>query len=206
MAFPMSTQKKASIVVIVILLAGVVAIFSYFALRTNTVDEISSFEECAEAGNPIMESYPRQCTTEDGEVFTEVIEPTSPPPQSIQFMPIDYASPSAEFMREQEEFRVIQSEEEWNEQFSQSPPPMVDFSKNTLLALFSGEKPSGGYFITVEEVVDVGDRVVVRVKQASPGEDCVTTQALTYPHTFVAIPKTDKPIEFESQTVVQNCE
>lgn len=38
--------------------------------HTNT---ITSFEECAAVGNPIMESYPRQCATKDGKHFTENI-------------------------------------------------------------------------------------------------------------------------------------
>lgn len=32
---------------------------------------IASFEECEAAGYPVMESYPRQCTTPDGTVFIE---------------------------------------------------------------------------------------------------------------------------------------
>src|SRR3989344_618363 len=32
---------------------------------------IASFEECVEAGYPIMESYPRQCRTPDGTLFIE---------------------------------------------------------------------------------------------------------------------------------------
>jgi len=35
--------------------------------------EITNFEECANAGYPIMESYPRQCRTPDGQTFTEVV-------------------------------------------------------------------------------------------------------------------------------------
>jgi len=34
---------------------------------------IDSFEECAAAGNPVMESYPRQCRTADGKHFVETI-------------------------------------------------------------------------------------------------------------------------------------
>lgn len=34
------------------------------------VEAINSFEECAEAGYPIMESFPEQCATADGRVFT----------------------------------------------------------------------------------------------------------------------------------------
>lgn len=32
---------------------------------------ISNFEECEQAGNSVMESYPRQCRTQDGRIFVE---------------------------------------------------------------------------------------------------------------------------------------
>ena len=34
---------------------------------------ISNFEECAAAGNPVMESYPRQCRSKDVRLFVEEI-------------------------------------------------------------------------------------------------------------------------------------
>ena len=43
-------------------------------LNTNTTpygSDINSFEECIEAGFPAMESYPRQCRTDDGKHFVE---------------------------------------------------------------------------------------------------------------------------------------
>jgi len=41
-----------------------------WALETSPTD---NFEECAAAGNPVMESYPRQCRTPDGKHFVEEI-------------------------------------------------------------------------------------------------------------------------------------
>lgn len=35
---------------------------------------VTSFEECVEAGNPVMESYPRQCRSDSGEVFVETVD------------------------------------------------------------------------------------------------------------------------------------
>ena len=35
--------------------------------------EVKNFEDCVAAGNPVMESYPRQCN-HDGEHFVEVID------------------------------------------------------------------------------------------------------------------------------------
>ena len=44
------------------------------AIDLETFDEsddiIENFEDCVEAGNPVMESFPEQCKTEDGQVFT----------------------------------------------------------------------------------------------------------------------------------------
>ncbi len=37
------------------------------------ISSIDSFEDCVAAGNPVMESYPRQCRTSDGEHFVESI-------------------------------------------------------------------------------------------------------------------------------------
>lgn len=34
---------------------------------------ITSYEECIQAGNPVLESYPPQCKTKDGKTFTENI-------------------------------------------------------------------------------------------------------------------------------------
>lgn len=34
---------------------------------------INGFEECVEAGNPVMESYPEQCRSKDGRVFSRNI-------------------------------------------------------------------------------------------------------------------------------------
>ena len=40
---------------------------------SSAPQDISSFEDCAAAGNAVMESYPRQCNTVDGKHFVEDI-------------------------------------------------------------------------------------------------------------------------------------
>ncbi len=44
-----------------------------------TDSSVSTFEECVQAGNPVMESYPRQCNTKDGKHFVETVATTTPP-------------------------------------------------------------------------------------------------------------------------------
>jgi hypothetical protein len=38
-----------------------------------TAEDVTNFQECVNAGNLIMESYPRQCRTTDGKHFVESI-------------------------------------------------------------------------------------------------------------------------------------
>ncbi|MSU56484.1 MAG: hypothetical protein EXS51_04250, partial [Candidatus Taylorbacteria bacterium] len=60
--------KQITFGVTLLAIAGV----SYWFGGKNTMP-LSSFSECAEAGNPILESYPRQCKMENGRVFRENI-------------------------------------------------------------------------------------------------------------------------------------
>lgn len=39
---------------------------------------ITNFEECAAAGNPVMESYPRRCRAGDRTFTEEIDEPVNP--------------------------------------------------------------------------------------------------------------------------------
>lgn len=41
--------------------------------------EINNFEDCIAAGNPAMESYPRQCAVPGGNTFVEEVPPVEPP-------------------------------------------------------------------------------------------------------------------------------
>jgi len=71
-------MKPVIIAVIIVIL--VVAIGALMVTPekeiVSDIDEpiINNFEECIAAGNPAMESYPRQCRTEDGKHFVEIIE------------------------------------------------------------------------------------------------------------------------------------
>ena len=46
-----------------------------FESMKKQLSEINSFEDCVSAGNPVMESHPRQCRTADGKHFVEKITP-----------------------------------------------------------------------------------------------------------------------------------
>jgi eight-cysteine-cluster-containing protein len=69
--------------IIAIALIGVgVAVFDWLEVGAIKDSTITSFEECAAAGNPVMESHPRQCRTEGGKLFVENIAVEVPNPSN----------------------------------------------------------------------------------------------------------------------------
>lgn len=65
-----------AIIVGLLALLGVFAFINQKNTQGNNVasDVINNFEECAEAGYPIMESYPEQCKTPDGRTFAREVK------------------------------------------------------------------------------------------------------------------------------------
>ncbi len=64
----MKTTTLLGILVVLVIVAGLLLALSETA-KQQRILSISSFEECASAGYPIMESYPEQCRTPDGRLF-----------------------------------------------------------------------------------------------------------------------------------------
>jgi hypothetical protein len=57
------------------LLFVALAFFLYFKYGNPfETTKVTSFVACVEEGNPVMESYPRQCISKAGDHFVEVIE------------------------------------------------------------------------------------------------------------------------------------
>lgn len=71
-------MKPAPLIISLAALALVFLGAGYWYVHQQAVPPITSFSECAAAGNPVMESNPRQCLTKDGMHFTEeiVTQPT----------------------------------------------------------------------------------------------------------------------------------
>ncbi|MBR9681297.1 MAG: hypothetical protein GOV00_00685 [Candidatus Altiarchaeota archaeon] len=61
---------KVRVLLILLLVVGLG--FATFFL-TKQGPEATNFEECVAAGNPVMESYPRQCRTPEGTTFVEQV-------------------------------------------------------------------------------------------------------------------------------------
>jgi hypothetical protein len=70
-------KKKDRLTTNQTILVAVILVAVFFVLTetnpsNNNQPNITSFEECVNAGNPVMESYPRQCRA-NGQTFAEFI-------------------------------------------------------------------------------------------------------------------------------------
>ncbi|HSE56469.1 MAG TPA: Gmad2 immunoglobulin-like domain-containing protein [Candidatus Paceibacterota bacterium] len=61
---------RTFITLLIIVGLGVAAYFLFNRPEPKSYGYITTFQQCATAGFPIMESYPEQCRTPDGRVFT----------------------------------------------------------------------------------------------------------------------------------------
>lgn len=67
-------MKQVFATLFFLLAAGAVIFwFLWPELKKPKPKIVDSFEECAKAGYPVMESYPRQCRAANGQIFFETI-------------------------------------------------------------------------------------------------------------------------------------
>ncbi|MBY0111013.1 protease complex subunit PrcB family protein [Patescibacteria group bacterium] len=101
-----------------------------------------------------------------------------------------------------------QLEQVWAHAYGQTTValPTVDFEKYQVLAVFGGQKNSGGHTVAVKEVVDTENTRRITITHSAPGSSCITTQALTSPFQFVRVEKSDARIERKDETVTVACD
>jgi hypothetical protein len=78
----------------------------------------------------------------------------------------------------------------WSEHMgSDSDRPEVDFEKEAVVAVFAGQKPTGGYSVTIQAVSLSDKTLQVAYSEKSPSPDSITTQVISYPSHIVKIDK-----------------
>jgi len=100
----------------------------------------------------------------------------------------------------------------WNEHCGWQGPscgenlPAVDFEQFSVVAVFLGERLSGGYTIRVDSLLPGIQETVAKIVETRPGPHCVVTLAITRPYQIVRIPKPEGSVVFQSSVVSKNCD
>ena len=86
---------------------------------------------------------------------------------------------------------VIRDPATWSQFWSElgaGVRPQVDFGRDLVIAVASGERTSGGHDIEVQRVTRSGGELRIEVLRTAPGPGCMTTAALTQPVDVVLVP------------------
>jgi hypothetical protein len=79
----------------------------------------------------------------------------------------------------------------------QETPPAVDFTRQAVIVLLAGQKPTAGYSIHVSQLEDKPDQFVIHYRVENPPSGAITAQILTSPWFMQIIPKPSKPVVFQ---------
>lgn len=79
--------------------------------------------------------------------------------------------------------------------------PVIDFQQYDVIAVFQGTFPSGGYDISVVDVVQNGSTLDVYVQNKVPAGSLFVTHVFTSPAQMVRVPKLGLPVVFHHTTV-----
>ena len=77
----------------------------------------------------------------------------------------------------------------WNLHAGERTRPNVDFSREIVVAVFMGTRPTAGFAVDIVGVREEGTALVVSYRETRPGPDVVAAQVLTSPYHIVAVPK-----------------
>jgi hypothetical protein len=97
---------------------------------------------------------------------------------------------------------VVRTAAEWQKLWQQHSPdrpmPPVDFSKEMVVGVFLGSRPTAGYGVTIVKTIDANGVLHVQYRESAPGRDAITAQMLTFPYHMVAISKSPSlDVKFE---------
>jgi hypothetical protein len=108
---------KIFVITVVLVCLGTGGFLIYRSLTGEKPLEASTFQECLEAGYPILESYPRQCQTPEGQTFVEdignilekadLIRPDNPLPNQTIKSPLEFEGEARGYWFFEASFPVI---------------------------------------------------------------------------------------------------
>ena len=96
---------------------------------------------------------------------------------------------------------VVRTEAEWTKLWQLHSPdrkrPAVDFSKDMIVGVFTGSRPTAGYNLSIVSTFAKDGNVLVQYRESQPRPGAMAAQVLTFPYHLVAVPKTTGDVKFE---------
>ncbi|MCL7959229.1 MAG: protease complex subunit PrcB family protein [marine benthic group bacterium] len=84
-------------------------------------------------------------------------------------------------------------------------PPSIDFSTSMVIAATMGQKTSGGFVISVEEVAKKDGTLYAKVQETAPGVMCTNIAVMTAPAVAVLVPRYEGAVAFVDTELALPC-
>jgi hypothetical protein len=85
----------------------------------------------------------------------------------------------------------------WRAHAGRRTAPAVDFSREMVVAVFLGSRPTAGFTVEIAGYRDSGNDVTVLYREMAPSRDTITAQVIVSPYHLVVIPRRAGTVSFE---------
>jgi hypothetical protein len=85
----------------------------------------------------------------------------------------------------------------WRAHGSSRPLPDIDFSREMVVGVFLGSRPTAGFAVEIVGYREAGSDVVVQYRETTPAPDAITAQVIVSPYHLVTIPRRSGNVTFE---------
>jgi hypothetical protein len=97
---------------------------------------------------------------------------------------------------------VVRSAEEWTALWSEHAAdrarPPVDFSREMVVGVFLGTKPTAAYSVAIVNALAKNDALLVQYRVTQPPAGAIAAQVITFPYHLAAVSKSPaKDVKFE---------
>jgi len=90
---------------------------------------------------------------------------------------------------------------------SDATPPAVDFSREMVIAIFLGVRPTGGFSVSVTEIYtpEPAGGLSVNYEEVKPGKRCIVPMVITYPYQIVRLTRIEGTVVFNHAIRAKDC-
>jgi hypothetical protein len=126
-------------------------------------------------------------------VLAALLQSTPPPLRTVGKGPMSAIdAPRQVTVRSAAEWAAL-----WKENGAGAPLPAVDFSREMVVGVFLGSRPTSGYGVEIVRAIGNSGALVVEYVEARPSRDAIAAQILTTPYHLVSIPKHEGAVTFK---------
>lgn len=127
-------------------------------------------------------------------------DPDQPPPG--EFLQSLYFKSAREVVRDEQTWALT-----WPRLSGErSIPPDIDFRHSMVLIAALGERPTSGYFVTIDDVRAISDgNLAAVVKESVPGPGCGVLEITTTPALALVVPRISGDVTFSSAAQTRRC-